>query len=87
MTNHNEETTEHQVLAALRSIEPRKRAELLAVIEAMAIAFPRAATAPKRTASLSLVVADGNVVRTRKSASHDQQRVLPTVSLRAVFTK
>lgn len=88
MTNHNEESTEHRVLAALREIHPAKRAEVLAVIEAMAAAFPKTVRpVPARPASLSLVVSERHVIRTGKRPRHHQEGVLPALGLRAVLTK
>lgn len=88
MTNHNDESTEHRVLAALREINPQKRAELVAVIEAMAAAFPKPARVSlARPASLRLVVSDGRAVSAGKRPSHHQERILSALSHPAVLTK
>lgn len=88
MTNHNDESTEHRVLAALREINPQKRAELVAVIEAMAAAFPKPArVSTARPASLRLVVSEGRIVRAGKRSGHHQERILPALGHSAVLTK
>lgn len=88
MTNHTEESTEHRVLAALREMNPQKHADIVAVIEAMAAAFPKPAKASlARPASLRLVVSDGRVIGAGKRSRHHQERVLPILSDPAVVTK
>jgi hypothetical protein len=88
MTNHKDESTEHRVLAALREINPQKRAEVVAVIEAMAAAFPKPAKVSlARPALLSLVVSDGRIVGAGERSRHHQERVLPALSHPAVLTK
>lgn len=88
MTNLKDESTEHRVLAMLREIDPQKRAELVAVIEAMAASFPKSGkVTPAAPVSLSLVVNDGRVIRAGKRPSHHQERVLPALGHPAVFTK
>lgn len=87
----DEEMIEHRVINALRAMQPKKLNDVVAVVEGMAKAFPKPTpVAPKRSASLSLAVSNGRrvgdrgLVAVRKSAGHDQERVLPLVSLGAV---
>lgn len=79
----NDEMTEQRALTALRTMDRRKRAEMLAVLEAMAKAFPRPALAMPKKPSLALVVNTGEV-GVRQGIQHDPQRMLPTLRLSTV---
>lgn len=80
----SEEMTDQRALNALHAMQPHKRAEMLAVLEAMAKAFPKPALAtPKKPALLALVVNAGDV-SVRQRLQHDAQGVLPALRLSTV---
>lgn len=88
MKNRKVESTEHRVLAALRELDPQKHAEIVAVVEAMATAFPKpvkVSLAPP--ISLRLVVKDGCTLGTGERPGHHQERILPALGQSAVLTK
>lgn len=79
----NDEIDEQRALNSLRTMDRRKRAEMLAVLDAMAKAFPRPALAMAKKASLTLVV-NGGEVGVRQGVQHDPQRMLPALRLSTV---